>query len=276
MLSASEQQLTQVVWGTNINTSDAQQRFKNFLTNFTLSKDKSSINEMPHYMDQLKQINETEQYVLNLDCKHLNEHDASLYKQFINFPSEMIPYFDAVVNQMFKELCTEDDSGNIIQVRPFNIIKKKLLRHLEPEDIDKLISVKGIVIRTSDIIPEMKEAHFKCSACNHRQCVPVYRAKVEHPTECGNCKTRHSFDVIHNMCQFGDKQHIKLQEVQENVPDGDTPHHIQLCAFEELVDYVRPGDRVEIVGIYRAQGMRQNSIRRTMKNVFITYIDVVS
>jgi len=65
-------------------------------------------------------------------------------------------------------------------------MESKLLRKLDPEDIDKLISVKGLTIRTSDIIPEMKEAHFKCSACNHRQCIPVYRAKIEQPTECMN------------------------------------------------------------------------------------------
>jgi DNA replication licensing factor MCM4 len=277
MISNSEQQLTQVVWGTNINTSDAQNRFKNFLTNYTLEKDRENINCMPFYMEQLKQIADTELYVLNLDCRHLLEHDASLHGQFIHFPSEMIPYFDAVVNQMFKEYApSESENANIIQVRPYNLKNKKLLRQLDPEDIDKLIAVKGLVIRASDIVPEMKEAHFKCGACNHRQCVPVYRARVEHPTECQNCRSKHSFEIIHNMCQFGDKQHVKLQEVQENVPDGDTPHHIQLCAFEEHVDYVRPGDRVEVVGIYRAQGMRVNSARRTMKNIFITYIDVVS
>lgn len=277
MISNSEQQMTQVVWGTNINTSDCQHRFKNFLTNYTLEKDRNNIAAMPYYMEQLKQILETEQYVLNLDCRHLKEHDANLHRQFTDFPSEMIPYFDAVVNQMFKELAHGDlENANIIQVRPYNLTSQKLLRELTPEDIDKLISVKGLVIRASDIVPEMKEAHFKCSACNHRQCVPVYRAKVEHPTECQNCRTKHSFEIIHNLCQFGDKQHVKLQEVQENVPDGDTPHHIQLCAFEEHVDYVRPGDRVEVVGIYRAQGMRVNSNRRTMKNIFITYIDVVS
>lgn len=269
--------MTQVVWGTNINTSDCQHRFKNFMTNYTLERDRDNINCKPYYMEQLRQIIETEQYILNLDCKHLFEHDASLHSQFVNFPSEMIPYFDAVVNQMFKEMMPMDsNASNIIQVRPFNLRQKRLLRELTPEDIDKLISVKGLVIRTSDIVPEMKEAHFKCSACNHRQCVPVYRAKVEHPTECQNCRTKHSFEIIHNMCQFGDKQHVKLQEVQENVPDGDTPHHIQLCSFEEHVDYVRPGDRVEVVGIYRAQGMRVNSNRRVMKNIFITYIDVVS
>lgn len=277
MLSSSEQQMTQVVWGTNINTSDCQNRFKQFLTNYTLPQNRNQLSAMPYYMDQLRQIQETEQYVLNLDCRHLREHDEHLYAQFTNFPSEMIPYFDAVVNQMFKDMVSEEtESSHIIQVRPYNLTNKKLLRHLTPEDIDKLICVKGIVIRTSDIIPEMKEAHFKCSCCGYRKCVPVYRAQIEQPTECPNCKTKHSFEIFHNLCQFGDKQHVKLQEVQENVPDGDTPHHIQLCAFEEHVDYVRPGDRVEIVGIYRAQGVRTNANRRAMRNIFITYIDVVS
>ena len=260
----------------HINTSDCQQRFKNFLTNYTLEKDRDSISGMPYYMNQLKQISETEEYILNLDCNHLFEFDPQLHRQFINFPCEMIPYFDAVINQMFKEYIGDAENSNIIQVRPYNLRDKKLLRQLTPEDIDKLVSVKGIVIRASDIVPEMKEAHFKCTACNHRQCVPVYRSSIEKPEECQNCKTKKCFELIHNMCQFGDKQHVKLQEVQENVPGGDTPHHIQLCAFEEHVDFVRPGDRIEVVGIYKAQGMKVNANKRTMKNIFITYIDVVS
>ena len=41
------------------------------------------------------------------------------------------------------------------------------------------------------------------------------------------------------------------------------------------MDYVKPGDRVEVIGIYRALGVRLNAQRRTLKNVYRTYIDVV-
>jgi DNA replication licensing factor MCM4 len=39
------------------------------------------------------------------------------------------------------------------------------IRELDPSHIDKLISLKGIIIRTSDTVPEMKEACFKCIKC---------------------------------------------------------------------------------------------------------------
>ena len=75
---------------------------------------------------------------------------------------------------------------------------------------------------------------------------------------------------------FSDKQHVKLQETPETVPEGETPQTIHLCAYEDFVDYVKPGDRVEVIGIYKAMGIRLNSQKRTMKNVYRTYIDVIN
>ena len=60
------------------------------------------------------------------------------------------------------------------------------------------------------------------------------------------------------------------------MPEGETPQTIHLCAYEDLVDAVRPGDRVEITGIYKAMGVRVNTMKRTLKNVYRTYIDVIT
>lgn len=75
---------------------------------------------------------------------------------------------------------------------------------------------------------------------------------------------------------FSDKQHVKLQETPETVPEGETPQTIHLCAYEDLVDYVKPGDRIEVIGIYKAMGIRLNSSKRTLKNIYRTYIDVIN
>lgn len=48
-----------------------------------------------------------------------------------------------------------------------------------------------------------------------------------------------------------------------------------MCAYEDLVDAVKPGDRVELVGIYRAHANRSNPNVRTVKTIYRTYIDVI-
>jgi DNA replication licensing factor MCM4 len=66
-----------------------------------------------------------------------------------------------------------------------------------------------------------------------------------------------------------------MQETPEAVPEGETPQTVHMCAYEDLVDYVKPGDRCEVVGIYRALGIRTNPHVRTLKNIYRTYIDVI-
>ncbi len=59
------------------------------------------------------------------------------------------------------------------------------------------------------------------------------------------------------------------------VPDGQTPHTVSLCAYDELVDLVKPGDRVTVTGIFRSIPVRLNPRQRSIKALFKTYIDVV-
>ena len=69
---------------------------------------------------------------------------------------------------------------------------------------------------------------------------------------------------------------MKVQETPESVPEGETPQTIHLCAYEDFVDEVRPGDRVEITGVFRAMCVRVNPNRRTLKNIYRTYVDVIN
>ncbi|KAF2115407.1 MCM2/3/5 family-domain-containing protein [Lophiotrema nucula] len=163
------------------------------------------------------------------------------------------------------------------RVRPFGLDQTINLRELNPNDMDKLVSVKGLVIRTTPIIPDMKDAFFRCSVCNHTVKIDIDRGKITEPTRCPRpvCESSNSMQIVHNRSAFADKQVIKLQETPDNIPDGQTPHSVSLCAYEELVDVCKAGDRVEITGIFKCNPMRINPRQRSVKNIFKTYVDVV-
>ncbi|PNS20738.1 DNA replication licensing factor mcm4 [Sphaceloma murrayae] len=161
------------------------------------------------------------------------------------------------------------------KVRPFALDKTINLRDLNPGDMDKMVSIKGLVIRTTPIIPDMKEAFFKCALCGHAVKVDIDRGKITEPTKCERCKKPNTFQIIHNRSAFANKQVIKLQETPDSVPDGQTPHSVSLCTYDDLVDVCKAGDRVEITGIFRCNSVRINPRQRSVKNIFKTYVDAV-
>ncbi|KAF1809433.1 MCM-domain-containing protein [Eremomyces bilateralis CBS 781.70] len=164
---------------------------------------------------------------------------------------------------------------NVYRVRPFGLDNTVNLRDLNPADMDKLVSIKGLVIRTTPIIPDMKDAFFRCAVCNHTVRVDIDRGKIAEPTRCPRtgCEASNAMQIVHNRSGFADKQVIKLQETPDSVPDGQTPHSVSVCVYDELVDVCKAGDRVEITGIFKSNQVRVNPRQRTVKNIFKTYVD---
>ena len=161
--------------------------------------------------------------------------------------------------------------------RPWGLDKITNLRDLNPSDMDKLICIKGLVIRTTPVIPDMRQAFFRCNVCSHSLLVGLDRGKIREPTECPRplCASKNSMQIIHNRCEFEDKQVIKLQETPDAVPAGQTPHSVSVCVYNELVDFCKAGDRIQITGIFRVSPVRVNPRMRTVKSVFKTFVDVV-
>ncbi|XP_032875598.1 DNA replication licensing factor MCM4 isoform X2 [Amblyraja radiata] len=278
----SEQSLGQklVIWGTDVNVAACKQKFQRFLQRFIDPSAKDDdvvgldLNE-PLYMQRLEEMNLVGEPFLNVNSSHLRAFDTELYRQLVCYPQEVIPTFDMAVNELFFERFPDSVLEHQIQVRPFNAMRTKNMRSLNPEDIDQLITVSGMVIRSSQLIPEMQEAFFSCQVCASCTRVEIDRGRIAEPYVCKNCNTTHSMGLIHNRSLFSDKQMVKLQESPEDMPAGQTPHTVILFAHNDLVDKVQPGDRVNVTGIYRAVPIRVNPRVSTVKSVYKTHIDVI-
>ncbi len=92
----------------------------------------------------------------------------------------MISCFDEVIKEIYEKYFIEPETD--ITSKRFKKLKKGQImmgiknldeeeniqvKQLGPQFIGKLVSIRGIIIRSSDIIPEMKSAFFICSVCKH-------------------------------------------------------------------------------------------------------------
>ncbi|CAK4614461.1 unnamed protein product [Aphanomyces euteiches] len=265
-----------VVWGTNVSVSDSMKVFRIFLQEF--NPQGLAISDESYYRKVLRQLQLTQDSVFNLDCQHLlhfNGDTTKLYSQLLHFPQVLIRILDMVVQDVYKQLYPEDYDAARIQVRPFNLKEVQAMRNLNPSDIDQLVALRGMITRCSAVIPDLKMAFFRCTMCHATVEVELDRGRIDEPSVCSHCQTRNSMEIMHNRCAFTDKQLVKMQETPDAIPEGETPYTVMLFCFDDLVDDVRPGDKIEVTGIYRAVPLRATIKQRVVKSVFKTYIDVV-
>ena len=223
---------------------------------------------------------------LDIDTQHLYFHSQAaqqLYHQLVAYPLEVVPLMDLVVQREVQSRIERRAQENQdytallrLQVRPFNLKDTCNLRELDPVAMDSLVSLKGMIVRTSPVIPDLKVAYFGCVICGHGTQVTIDRGRIAEPTgPCPTCQTKHSHQLVHNRSVYADKQLVRLQETPDKVPAGQTPASVLTFCFDDLVDAVQPGDKVEVTGVLRAQPVRVHPRLSTLKAVYKTYIDVI-
>lgn len=286
-----------IIWGTNVSIQECANNFRNFLMSFKYKYRKiydeqepfvnTTTDEELYYIQQLNEMREIGTSNLNLDTRNLLafKQTEQLYYQLLNYPQEVISIMDQTIKDCMVSLVVDNNldynldviESKFYKIRPYNVDSKKGMRELNPNDIDKLISIKGLVLRTTPVIPDMKVAFFKCNVCDHTMQVEIDRGVIQEPARCEriDCNEANSMTLVHNRCSFADKQVIKLQETPDLVPDGQTPHSVSLCVYDELVDSCRAGDRIEVTGTFRSIPVRANARQRVLKSLYKTYVDVV-
>ncbi|CAN6555235.1 unnamed protein product [Malus baccata var. baccata] len=265
------------VWGTNISVNDVKVAIVRFLKNF---RDESQWNTESEYLTEgkyieaIKRVIEMEDDSLDVDARNVFDYDSDLYAKMVRYPLEVLAIFDIVLMEMLPIINPLFEKH--IQTRIYNLKTSTSMRNLNPSDIERMVSLKGMIIRSSSIIPEIREAIFRCLVCGYySDPLPVEKGRISEPTIClkEECQARNSMTLVHNRCRFTDKQIVRLQETPDEIPEGGTPHTVSLLMHDKLVDAGKPGDRIEVTGIYRAMTVRVGPTQRTVKSLFKTYID---
>ncbi|CEM21778.1 unnamed protein product [Vitrella brassicaformis CCMP3155] len=79
----------------------------------------------------------------------------------------------------------------------------------------------------------------------------------------------HTNEVEYGLSIYKDYQQFTVQEMPEHAPTGQLPRSVDVIAEEDLVDRVKPGDRVKVTGVYRAMCRRDST---TTSGIFRTVL----
>jgi DNA replication licensing factor MCM5 len=138
----------------------------------------------------------------------------------------------------------------------------KLIRDLQSSHLEKLVCIPGIIIQAA--LPDHK-AHsirVKCKKCGHAKDIPIRaggRSKAIIPRTCDNDAGGEEkcgldpYVIVSEECKYYDIQALKVQELPEDVPTGETPRTIPVMCTRYLSNRVTAGQRIHIIGVYTAE-----------------------
>ncbi|EGW34288.1 uncharacterized protein SPAPADRAFT_148936 [Spathaspora passalidarum NRRL Y-27907] len=258
---------------------------KSFLLEYTDENGRSV------YGARIRTLGEVNAESLEVSYNHLADSKAVLALFLATSPQEMLKIFDIVAME-----ATELHYPNYsqihqeIHVRIINFPNLLNLRDLRENNLNQLIKVSGVVTRRTGVFPQLKYVKFDCLKCGTVLGPFVQDANTEvRISFCTNCQSKGPFKMNSEKTLYRNYQRITLQEAPGTVPAGRLPRHREIILLSDLVDVAKPGEDIEVVGIYKnnydgnlnakngfpvfATIIEANSIKRRETSAFMGGID---
>lgn len=235
-------------WITQPNVSRTIAReIKSFLLEYTDDTGRSV------YGARIRVLGEMNSESLEVNYRHLAESKAILALFLAKCPSEMLKIFDLVAMEA-TELHYPDYARihSEIHVRISDFPTIHSLRELREFNLNSLVRVTGVVTRRTGVFPQLKYVKFNCLKCGS-VLGPFFQDSNDEIkiSFCTNCKSKGPFTVNGEKTVYRNYQRITLQEAPGTVPAGRLPRHREVILLADLVDISKPGEEVEVTGIYK-------------------------
>src|SRR6478672_2818026 len=217
------------------------------------------------YFDRINNMMASNNTFIVVDYIDLDTNKPELTKLITDIPDDMLDAFNKAVYSILREIHYDyaQEIKDKIKVRIGNYSVQKGLREINADVINKLISVPGMVVRTSEIKPLAKKIAFTCLNCNTLTEAQLKGLTLKKPTRCIQCSEK-ELEMDPENSVFTDFQLVRLQELPEDLPAGQLPHYVEVTVMDDLVDRCRPGDRVLLTGIVRIEQEQSIQVRTSL------------
>ncbi|KAK9173909.1 MCM2/3/5 family protein [Cryptosporidium meleagridis] len=250
---------------------------------------KSFLQGNDEYSSKIKQmaVENVESGRILIELGDLRKISDELPQKIINEPYLYVSPFEEVIKDLV-DLEREIDKNSPLKSSQFNARvgfngwfgRNHLTpRGLTASNINKMVCVEGIISQCSIVKPKLvKSVHISkghligqndtsgganqafVEVRGHRDISCLIKDRFIQsgvPSEDGQ---GNKMEVEIGLCRYKDTQKMTLQELPEMIPTGQLPRSIEIIAEDDLVETIKPGDRVKIVGVYKPISRRENNV----------------
>ena len=223
-------------------------------------------------ISELAQHYPNERRSLYVDYDDLYRFDTDLAEDFRKRPGSLRDHAEEALRQY--DLPVDVKLGRA-HVRLRGLPETIDIRNIRVHDdhIGRLVAVRGIVRKATDVRPRITEAAFECQRCGTMTYIPQTDGEFREPHECQGCERQGPFRVNHDQSEFVDSQKLRIQESPEGLRGGETPQAIDINVEDDATGLVTAGDHVTVTGVLHIEQMGGSN---ESSPVFDLYMDGVS
>ncbi|XP_030054594.1 DNA replication licensing factor MCM3 [Microcaecilia unicolor] len=211
------------------------------------------------YQSKVRDMISDNQYrvIVNInDLRRKNEKRAS---QLLNNAFEELVAFQRAL----KDFVASIDATYAKQYEEFYIglegsfgAKHVTPRTLTSRFLSCIVCVEGIVTKCSLVRPKVVRSVHYCPATQKTierrytdmTSLEAFPSTAVYPTK---DEENNPLETEFGLSSYKDHQTITIQEMPEKAPAGQLPRSVDIILDDDLVDKVKPGDRVQVIGTYR-------------------------
>ncbi|KAM9233705.1 DNA replication licensing factor MCM3 isoform 2-T2 [Dugong dugon] len=153
-------------------------------------------------------------------------------------------------------------------------------KHVSPRTLTScflscVVCVEGIITKCSLVRPKVVRSVHYCPATKKTiersysdlTTLVAFPSSSVYPTK---DEENNPLETEYGLSVYKDHQTITIQEMPEKAPAGQLPRSVDVILDDDLVDKVKPGDRVQVVGTYRClPGKKGGYTSGTFRTVLI-------
>ncbi|XP_060524669.1 DNA replication licensing factor Mcm2 [Cylas formicarius] len=221
-------------------------RFKNFLRTYVNSRGQYI------YKEKIRRMCENNQSSFTVEFPNLANKEHVLAYFLPEAPFQMLEIFDEVAKDIVLSMYPSYNRvTNEIHIRISGLPLIEELRTFRKLHVNQLVRTLGVVTATTGVLPQLSVVKFDCTKCGFiLGPFPQTQDQEVQPGACPECQSSGPFTINMEQTLYRNYQKITLQESPGRIPAGRVPRSKDCILLADLCDRCKPGDEVDITGIY--------------------------